>query len=75
VFQIPNQKDKRKDIYRLTQKGIDLYPIMLEMILWGIKYNPDTDEYYKTMLPLIKKGKQAYVKKRLREISDFAKTV
>jgi hypothetical protein len=48
---------------------------MLEMILWGIKYNPDTDEYYKTMLPLIKKGKQAYIKKRLREISDFAKTV
>ena len=69
---IPDQNDKRKDIYKLTQKGIDLYPMMLEIILWGVKYGTDIDEAYKTILPLIKKDKQAYIKGRLKEISDFA---
>lgn len=32
--------DKRKDRYGLTQKGIDLYPMMLEMMLWSAKYDP-----------------------------------
>ena len=45
---------------------------MLEIILWAVKYNPEVDEYYKTMLPLIKKDKQEYIKKRLMELSDFA---
>ena len=69
---IPDQNDKRKDIYKLTQKGIDLYPMMLEIILWGVKYGTDIDEAYKTILPLIKKDKQVYIKGRLKEISDFA---
>jgi DNA-binding HxlR family transcriptional regulator len=67
-----DQDDKRKDIHKLTQKGIDLYPMLLEMILWGVKYNPNVDEYYKTVLPLIKKSKQAFIRKRLQEVSDFA---
>jgi DNA-binding HxlR family transcriptional regulator len=69
---MPDKSDKRKDIYKLTQKGIDLYPMMLEMILWGVKYGTDIDETYKTILPLIKKNKDAYIKERLKEISEFA---
>ncbi len=41
---------KRKDpansskyIYSLTEKGIALLPILLELIHWGAKYDPDTD--------------------------------
>jgi DNA-binding HxlR family transcriptional regulator len=34
--------DKRKDQYTLTQKGIDLYPMMIEMALWSAKYDPKT---------------------------------
>ena len=67
-----DKKDKRKDIYKLTQKGVDLFPIMLEIILWSIKYNPEVDEYYKTILPLIGNDKQSYIRKRLEEISNFA---
>jgi DNA-binding HxlR family transcriptional regulator len=37
-----DESDKRKDIYQLTQKGLDLYPIMLQMILWSAKYDPNT---------------------------------
>jgi DNA-binding HxlR family transcriptional regulator len=69
---VPDKADKRRDIYKLTQKGIDLYPLILEMILWGVKYGTDIDEYYKTMLPQIKKNKEAYIKKRLKEITEFA---
>jgi DNA-binding HxlR family transcriptional regulator len=29
--------DARKVIYRLTEKGIDLAPVLLEMIVWGAR--------------------------------------
>jgi DNA-binding HxlR family transcriptional regulator len=32
------EKDRRKLIYRLTSKGIDLAPILVELILWGARY-------------------------------------
>ncbi len=31
-----------KAIFTLTEKGLDLLPILLEMILWGAKYDPKT---------------------------------
>ena len=68
----PDKNDRRRDRYKLTQKGIDLYPIMLEMVLWSVKYGENIDESYKTMLPLIKKDKQAFIKNMLQEMSDFA---
>jgi DNA-binding HxlR family transcriptional regulator len=32
------EKDRRKLIYRLTSKGIDLAPVLVELILWGARY-------------------------------------
>ena len=37
-----NTKDKRKDIYALTRKGIDLLPVLLEISIWSAKYDPKT---------------------------------
>lgn len=34
----PDPSDKRKAIYRLTAKGVDLAPVLVEMILWGARY-------------------------------------
>jgi DNA-binding HxlR family transcriptional regulator len=31
---------KSKFTYRLTEKGIDLLPLIIEFTLWGAKYNP-----------------------------------
>ena len=31
----PEAADGRKVIYRLTEKGIDLAPVMLELLVWG----------------------------------------
>jgi len=32
------QEDGRKQNYRLTQKGIDLAPVMLELLIWGSRH-------------------------------------
>jgi len=34
----PDETDARRLNYRLTQKGIDLAPVMLELLIWGAKY-------------------------------------
>lgn len=34
----PDQADGRRVIYRLTEKGIDLAPVMLELLLWASKW-------------------------------------
>jgi len=30
--------DRRKLVYRLTAKGMDLAPVLVELILWGARY-------------------------------------
>jgi DNA-binding HxlR family transcriptional regulator len=34
----PDTTDRRKLIYSLTAKGIDLAPVLVELILWGTRY-------------------------------------
>lgn len=38
-----DKNDKRKKVYSLTQAGIDMLPILLEMLRWSSKYAPQTD--------------------------------
>lgn len=33
-----DQLDRRKSNYRLTEKGIDLAPVVLELLVWGAKH-------------------------------------
>ena len=42
VEKMPHKTDKRKDTYSLTQKGVDLLPVLLEIIIWSAKYDPQT---------------------------------
>ena len=35
ITSVPDQSDGRKLIYLLTQKGIDLAPVLTEMVLWA----------------------------------------
>lgn len=34
----PDETDGRRVIYRLTEKGIDLAPLMLDLLLWASKW-------------------------------------
>lgn len=38
----PGQDKKSKIEYGLTHKGMNLLPVMLEIIAWGAKYDDDT---------------------------------
>lgn len=39
----PHPDDSRKDIYTLTEKGLDLMPMLFEMILWSFKYDAKSE--------------------------------
>jgi DNA-binding HxlR family transcriptional regulator len=36
----PHGEDQRKDIYALTEKGLDLIPVLFEFIKWSAKHDP-----------------------------------
>ena len=42
VQKLRDSEDGRRHIYRLTQKGIDLIPVLLEMIRWSAQYDANT---------------------------------
>ena len=38
----PHERDRRKEVYVLTEKGLDLLPILLEMAGWSAQHDPQT---------------------------------
>ena len=38
----PHPTDKRKEVYGLTEKGLDLIPILLDLATWGAKHDSQT---------------------------------
>jgi DNA-binding HxlR family transcriptional regulator len=38
----PHDTDKRKEVYSLTEKGLDLIPILLELAGWSAEHDPQT---------------------------------
>jgi DNA-binding HxlR family transcriptional regulator len=53
-------KNKSKFIYRLTKKGIDLLPVVIEIMDWGAKYNSGCPR--KEVGKRIKKDKAGLIK-------------
>jgi DNA-binding HxlR family transcriptional regulator len=39
----PHPAEQRKDVYALTEKGLDLVPMLLEIVAWGDKHDPKAD--------------------------------
>jgi DNA-binding HxlR family transcriptional regulator len=64
-------ESKAKVLYKLTQKGIDLVPIMIEINLWAEKYFTIPADR-KAMLKEVKKDKEAFIKKAK---SDLTKAI
>jgi DNA-binding HxlR family transcriptional regulator len=54
-------------LYRLTKKGIDLLPIMIEINLWAEKYFPIPADR-KAMLKEVKKDRTAFIKSMTKEL-------
>lgn len=59
--------DARKYIYRLTEKGADLAPVLVEMMLWSNKYHiTDTP---KDFLASLQKNKSAFTTRIVRDVA------
>lgn len=40
IIAAPQETDGRRVNYRLTEKGIDLAPVLLELLIWGARHEP-----------------------------------
>ncbi|TJZ53688.1 helix-turn-helix transcriptional regulator [Sphingobacterium olei] len=58
---------KRKMSYKLTTKGVDMVPILFEIIAWADKYSTIPKEQ-KTLLKKYKKDKEAFIKTSIKEL-------
>jgi DNA-binding HxlR family transcriptional regulator len=54
----PDPRDGRKVIYRLTQKGIDLAPVLTEMVLWAAAHE---DTGNQPLVLLMRKDKEKFI--------------
>ena len=64
-------ENKLKILYFLTQKGIDLIPVIVEINLWGDQYLTIPDDR-KKLLEEIKKDKEAFIKRAKAYLSPEA---
>ena len=58
---------KAKVLYKLTTKGIDLLPIMVEIGFWADKYY-EIDKSKKATLKEIKKDKESFIKTTIQQL-------
>lgn len=67
ISKLNHPDSKAKVLYKLTQKGIDLLPLMIEINLWADKYFTLPAER-KALLEEIKKDKEAFIKAQTKEL-------
>jgi DNA-binding HxlR family transcriptional regulator len=61
-----------KYVYTLTEKGLALLPLLLEVVLWGAKHDPDTAAP-KEFVQWIKKDRNAVIKETLARLKNNRK--
>ena len=67
IEKLDHPESKAKVLYRLTKKGIDLLPIMIEINLWAEKYFPIPEDR-KAMLKEVKKDKAGFIKAATKKL-------
>jgi DNA-binding HxlR family transcriptional regulator len=61
--------NKVMKVYRLTQKGIDLLPILFDVVLWSDKYLEIADEG-RVLAEEIRKDRQGLLERLTKELSQ-----
>lgn len=69
IEKLDHPESKAKVLYRLTKKGIDLLPVMIEINLWAEKYFPIPADR-KAMLKEVKKDKAGFIKSMSRDLES-----
>lgn len=67
IEKLEHPDSKAKVLYKLTQKGIDLLPLMIEINIWASKHF-DLPEERKAMLKEVKKDKEKFIKSWMKEL-------
>ncbi len=67
VTAAPDPRDGRKLIYQLTAKGIDLAPVLTEMVLWAAAHEDTGNQAFVQLMRADKNGFLAGVRERWEE--------
>lgn len=67
IEKLDHPDSRAKVLYKLTHKGVDLLPIIIEINLWAEKYFPIPEDR-KAMLKEVKKDKAGFIKASLKEL-------
>ena len=67
VSKFPHPESKAKVLYKLTVKGIDLLPVIIEMSVWFDKYY-DLIPERKTALKAMTKDKAGFIKTTVQQL-------
>ncbi|HEY0177760.1 MAG TPA: winged helix-turn-helix transcriptional regulator, partial [Pedobacter sp.] len=59
---------KSKFVYSMTEKGIELVPVIMELTIWGSKYNPPGNRELIKALQADKEGTIRQYQQKLKEI-------
>jgi len=70
IEKLEHPDSKAKVLYRLTRKGIDLLPVIIEISLWAEKYYPIAAER-KAMLREVRKDRAGYIKSRTKALETL----
>ncbi|HEY6436053.1 MAG TPA: helix-turn-helix domain-containing protein [Ignavibacteriaceae bacterium] len=69
IEKLDHPDSKAKVLYKLTRKGIDLVPVVIEISLWAEKYFSIPEER-KAMLKEVKKDKVGFIKTAIKELNS-----
>lgn len=69
IEKLEHPDSKAKVLYKLTRKGIDLVPIMIEISLWAEKYFSISEDR-KAMLKEVKRDKAGFIKAAIKELNS-----
>ena len=69
IEKLDHPDSKAKVLYKLTRKGIDLVPVMIEISLWAEKYFSIPADR-KAMLKEVKKDKAGFIKAAIKELNS-----
>ncbi len=70
IEKLAHPDSKAKVLYKLTRKGIDLLPILVEVNLWAEKYLSMSDDR-KAMLEDVKKDKAGFIKTMTENLEEL----
>ena len=73
IEKLAHPDSKAKVLYRLTDKGIDLLPLMIEINLWAEKHFSNIPEDRRAMLKEVKKDKTGFIKTSMKELKKFSR--